>query len=158
MSDAVLLLAFGGPTAPDEIRPFLQNVVRGRRIPPERLEVVARHYEHIGGKSPLNELTFHQADALRALLPDTPVDIGMRNWPPYIADTVRQMAADGVRSALGLVLSPHANEASRERYVESVDAAVGESGAGMQVRWPRSWHGRRFPASSSGTGSFPSAS
>lgn len=141
MTDAVLLLAFGGPTAPDEIRPFLQNVVRGRRIPPERLEAVALHYEHIGGRSPLNELTFRQADALRALLPDTPVYVGMRNWAPYIADTVAQMAADGVGTALGLVLSPHANEASRERYVETVDAACAAVGAAAPAfRWPRSWH------------------
>jgi protoporphyrin/coproporphyrin ferrochelatase len=141
MSDAVLLLAFGGPTAPSEIRPFLENVVRGRRIPPERLEAVALHYEHIGGKSPLNELTFRQADALRALLPRTPIYVGMRNWAPYIEETLRRMTADGITSALGLVLSPHANEASRERYVESVDAARGLIGPNAPtIRWPRSWH------------------
>ena len=141
MSDAVLLLAFGGPTAPDEIRPFLQNVARGRRIPPERLELVAHHYEQIGGKSPLAELTSRQADGLRALLPEIPIYVGMRNWHPYIADTMHQMTADGVQTALGLVLSPHANEASRERYVENVTdacAAVGERAP--RFRWPRSWH------------------
>ena len=59
--DSVLLIAFGGPTRPEEIRPFLENVTRGRRIPPERLENVAHHYELIGGRSPLNEITFRQA-------------------------------------------------------------------------------------------------
>ena len=141
-TDAVLLLAFGGPTAPDEIRPFLQTVVRGRRIPAERLEAVAHHYEDIGGKSPLNELTFAQADGLRARLgARTPVYVGMRNWAPYIADVVQHMATDGVRSALGLVLSPHAHEASRDRYVEGVAAACATIGAAAPTfRWPPSWH------------------
>ena len=67
-ADAVLLIAFGGPTRPEEIRPFLENVTRGRRIPPERLEEVAHHYELIGGRSPLNELTVRQAEALRRTL------------------------------------------------------------------------------------------
>src|SRR5437879_10491142 len=68
MTDAVLLIAFGGPTKPDEIRPFLQNVARGRRIPPERLEDVAHHYEQMpGGRSPLNDLTFMQARSLAAM-------------------------------------------------------------------------------------------
>src|SRR5258705_463123 len=62
-ADAVLLLAFGGPTRPEEIRPFLENVTRGRRIPPERLDAVAHHYELIGGRSPLNELTVRHAEA-----------------------------------------------------------------------------------------------
>ena len=62
--DAVLMIGFGGPTQPDEIRPFLQNVVRGRNVPPERLEEVAHHYEAIGGRSPYNEWTFRQARAL----------------------------------------------------------------------------------------------
>jgi protoporphyrin/coproporphyrin ferrochelatase len=141
--DAVLLLAFGGPTRPEEIRPFLEVVARGRRIPPERLAVVARHYEHIGGRSPLNSLTFRQADALRRLLPATPVYVGMRNWSPWIADVVAQMAIDGVRRAAAIVLSPHANEASRERYVEAVDAARAAVGPrAPAVAWATGWHAR----------------
>ena len=70
----------------DEVRPFLANVLRGRSVPPERIEEVVRHYELIGGRSPLNELTSRQADALRALLdrqgPRLPVCVGMRNWTP----------------------------------------------------------------------------
>lgn len=140
-SDAILLLAFGGPTAPHEIRPFLENVTRGRRIPPERLDAVAEHYIHMGGKSPLNELTFQQADALRAALPELPIYVGMRNWEPYIADAVAEMVRDGVTSAIGLVLSPHAHEASRDRYVEGVAAACATHGARAPVmRWPQSWH------------------
>ena len=93
-ADAVLLIAFGGPTRPEEIRPFLENVTRGRRIPPERLEEVAHHYELIGGRSPLNELTFRQAEALRRTPGAPPVYVGMRNWEPYLADDA---GADGAR-------------------------------------------------------------
>src|SRR5262249_19413555 len=96
--DGVLLIAFGGPTKPDEIRPFLQNVTRGRRIPPERLEDVAHHYEQMpGGRSPLNDLTFMQARSLAAMLAGVnvklPVFVGMRNWKPYLYETLGTMAA-----------------------------------------------------------------
>ena len=138
--DAVLLIAFGGPTRPDEIRPFLENVVRGRRIPPERLDDVAHHYELIGGRSPLNELTFRQAEKLRAAVA-LPVYVGMRNWPPYLADTLAQMADDGVRRALGLILSPHATEASRERYMETVAEGCARLGArAPEITYTPTWH------------------
>ena len=140
-ADAVLLLAFGGPTRPEEIRPFLANVTRGRRIPAERLEAVAHHYELIGGRSPLNELTFRQAQALRAALPSLPVYVGMRNWAPYVADTIAEMTVHGVRRAVGLVLSPHANVASRDRYVDAVDAARAQHGPrAPEIAWAPSWH------------------
>src|SRR5437867_12490384 len=99
--DAVLLIAFGGPTAPDEVRPFLDNVVRGRPVAPERLEEVMHHYERIGGRSPLNELTLRQAGALEAELRAAdvalPVYVGMRNWTPYLHETLQRMAEQGVR-------------------------------------------------------------
>ena len=140
-ADAVLLLAFGGPTRPEEIRPFLDNVTRGRRIPPDRLEAVARHYERIGGRSPLNELTFRQAAGLRRALPELPVFVGMRNWAPYVDEAMTQMTMAGVRRAVGIVLSPHATEASRDRYVESVDAARTAIGPrAPTVVYPASWH------------------
>src|SRR5262245_17965340 len=107
---AVLWSRFAAPTRPEEIRPFLANVTRGRRIPPERLDVVAHHYEQIGGRSPLNELTFRQADGLRRALNDSGVPlsvyVGMRNWEPYLADVLAEMADAGIRRALGLILSP----------------------------------------------------
>ena len=104
--DAVLLVAFGGPTASDEIRPFLERVAQGRRIPPERLLEVARHYERMpGGRSPLNELTFAQARALEAELaaggPALPVFVGMRNWHPFLHDTLDAMADKGLTRAVG---------------------------------------------------------
>ncbi len=133
-ADAVLLIAFGGPTRPEDILPFLANVTRGRRVPPERLEEVARHYEVIGGRSPLNELTLRQAKKLAgALGPALPVYVGMRNWEPTIADALGRMADSGVRRAVGVILAPHASEASRARYTERVDEALAALGARAPV-------------------------
>jgi ferrochelatase len=148
-ADAVLLIAFGGPERPEDIRPFLANVTRGRAIPPARLEEVVHHYELIGGRSPLNELTARQAERLAATLDATgeplPVYVGMRNWHPYIADTLARMADDGIRRAVGLILSPHATEASRERYTELVDAGRTALGArAPEIRWVASWHVHPF--------------
>src|SRR5207247_2523197 len=126
--DSVLLIAFGGPTAPAEIRPFLANVGRGRNIPRERLEEVARHYEAMpGGRSPLNALTEAQAAGLRAALVrggrPLPVYVGMRNWHPFLHETLAAMAADGRRRAVGLILSAFRSEASWERYAADVAPA-----------------------------------
>jgi ferrochelatase len=142
---AVLLIAFGGPTRPEEIRPFLAEVTRGRGVPPERLEEVAHHYELIGGRSPLNELTFRQAAALRQTLaavgPALPVEVGMLNWEPRIRGAVERLAAAGVERAVGLVMSAHASEASRDRYVRAVEAAREAVGARAPVvDFVGSWH------------------
>jgi ferrochelatase len=125
-SDAVLLVAFGGPERAEDVRPFLAEVLRGRPVPPARIEEVVHHYEVIGGRSPLNELTFRQAAALGARLRERgdhrKVYVGMRNWAPRIADTLAAMADDGVREAVTVLLSPHATEASRARYGEALEA------------------------------------
>lgn len=133
--DAVLLIAFGGPERMEDVRPFLDNVLRGRPVPRERYEDVVHHYELIGGRSPLNAFTMAQADGLRAALaadggPTLPVYVGMRNWSPYIADTLTRMQADGVRHALGLILAPHRTEASWQRYMGAVDAGRAALGDG----------------------------
>jgi ferrochelatase len=126
--DSVLLIAFGGPTALQEIRPFLEIVTRGRRIPPDRLEEVAHHYEQMpGGRSPLNELTERQAAGLRRALArdgaSVPVFVGMRNWHPFLRETLAAMSAAGHRRAVGVILSPFRSEASWERYKEDVAGA-----------------------------------
>ncbi|MCY4486636.1 MAG: ferrochelatase [Deltaproteobacteria bacterium] len=125
--DAILLIAFGGPENPDEIRPFLERVTEGRGIPPARLEEVARHYEQIGGRSPLNDLTRRQAQGLRERLQRdgraTPVYVGMRNWRPFLDETLEALAADGRRRVRGIVLSAFRTEASWDRYIASVEAA-----------------------------------
>ena len=107
--DAVLLIAFGGPTAPADVRPFIENVTRGRRIPPERLALVEQQYARIGGRSPLNDLTFAQARALEGALVAAgcplPVRVGMRNWHPYLHETLGALAATGARRVFGIILS-----------------------------------------------------
>jgi ferrochelatase len=132
--DSVLLIAFGGPEKCEDIRPFLEIVSAGRRIPPERLEEVAHHYEAIGGRSPLNELTMRQAEGLRRALQQagvvTPVYVGMRNWHPFLHETLAGMRDDGRRRALGIILSSFQTEASWERYVADVAAARETVGAG----------------------------
>jgi len=142
--DSVLLVAFGGPTRPEEIRPFLANVTRGRPIPPERLEIVAHHYELIGGRSPLNDLTFRQARALEVELADggpaLPVFVGMRNWHPYLRETLAEMAASGHRRSVGVILSPQQNEAGWGRYRQDVaDARAQVGNAAPEVIFAAPW-------------------
>ena len=95
--DAVLVISFGGPEGLADIRPFLANVLRGRRVPPERIEEVAHHYERFGGVSPLTAITRRQVEGLKSGLAsagvDLPVYLGMRNWHPLLPDTLRTMAA-----------------------------------------------------------------
>lgn len=142
--DSVLLVAFGGPERPEDIRPFLQVVAAGRPIPPERLEEVARHYELIGGRSPLNALTRRQADGLAAALAaegrPLPVWVGMRNWHPYLHETLAEMADRGHHRALGIVLSSLQTEASWARYVDDVAAARDKVGpAAPAVAFAPAW-------------------
>lgn len=142
---AILLIAFGGPASPEEIRPFLARVAKGLFIPPERLEEVAHHYEAVGGQSPLNEITFRQAEALRKLLAErsTPlrVYVGMRNSAPFFADTLEQMNADRVKKALGFILSSHRSEASWERYQKNIaDARAEVGGEAPMIDFCDSWH------------------
>ena len=125
--DSVLLIGFGGPTRPEEVRPFLDNVLRGRPIPEARYEEVVGHYAEVGGASPFNRLTFAQAEALRAHLarerPALPVYVGMRHWEPYVADTLAVMSKDGRRRAVGVVLAAHRSPASWEAYLAAVSEA-----------------------------------
>jgi ferrochelatase len=125
--DSVLLLAFGGPTRPEEIRPFLDNVLRGRPIPPARVEEVVQHYLDVGGSSPLNALTARQAEGLRAALrrdgPDLPVYVGMRHWHPMVREALAEMQRHGHRRAVGIVLAAHPSDASREAYARCVAEA-----------------------------------
>ncbi len=139
---AILLIAFGGPTCPEEIRPFLARVTKGIPIPAARLEEVAHHYEAVGGKSPLNEITFRQANALKNFLNNKlPVYVGMRNAAPFFVDTLKQMAAAGVTRALGFILSSHRTEASWERYQENIADARAELGGGApEVDYCDGWH------------------
>ena len=146
---AVLLIAFGGPTSREEIRPFLARVLRGIPVPPERMEEVAHHYEAIGGKSPLNQITFRQADALQKLLNQRhlplPVYVGMRNASPFLVETLKKMADEGIQRALGFILSSHRTEASWDRYQKNIaDARVELSGSAPEVDYCEGWHAHPF--------------
>jgi protoporphyrin/coproporphyrin ferrochelatase len=143
--DAILLIAFGGPSALEEIRPFLARVTEGIRIPPDRIEEVAHHYEAVGGKSPLNEITFRQAAALRGALAATDIRIsvyvGFRNAAPFFVDTLKQMRAEGIQHALGFILSSHQTDASWQRYHKNIAAARAEIGErAPQVDYCPGWH------------------
>src|SRR5262245_989967 len=113
-----------------DVRPFLANVLRGRPVPPERIEEVVKHYERIGGRSPLTELTMRQADGLRVLLqregPRLPLYVGMRNWDPYLRDTLAAMQRDGVRRAVGVILAAQQSDAGWGRYQRDVETARSE--------------------------------
>jgi ferrochelatase len=122
--DAVLLIAFGGPLGPSDVRPFLQNVLRARRIPPERIEAVAHHYELFDGVSPITAITERQARGLAERLAsrglDLPVHVGMRNWRPLIEDTLAELAASGVRRLIGVIAAAHRSYSSCEQYRQNV--------------------------------------
>ena len=142
---AILVIAFGGPLSPAEIRPFLARVTQGIPIPPERIEEVAHHYESVGGKSPLNEITFRQAEALEKLLIEQgtpiPVYVGLRHSKPFFTETVKKMADQGVERALGFILSSHRTEASWERYQKNIaDALAKLDGNAPQVDFSGGWH------------------
>ena len=143
--DSVLLIGFGGPGKREEIRPFLDSVLRGRPLPPARYEQVVKQYELIGGRSPYNDLTFRQAKALEKELEGTgaplPVYVGMRNWDPYYKDTLARMIADGRKQAAGFILAPHRSEASWDRYQEEIEAARKEAGSGSpDLTYLDPWH------------------
>jgi ferrochelatase len=144
--DAVLVVSFGGPQGLDDIRPFLANVLRGRRVAPGRVEEVAHHYELFGGVSPITEITRRQAEGLEARLRDAgqplPVYVGMRNWHPLLADTVREMHAAGIRRAVGFIAAAQHSYSSCQQYRENVAAARAElraDGADVDVTFVESW-------------------
>lgn len=131
--DALLLVSFGGPEGPDDVWPFLENVVRGKNVPRERLLEVARRYERFDGVSPLHSQVRALLTALIGELnahgPPLAVYWGNRNWHPLLADTVRQMADDGVRRALALVTSPFGSYSGCRQYLEDIERARQEVGA-----------------------------
>src|SRR5919197_1870562 len=132
--DALLVVSFGGPEGMDEVLPFLQNVLRGRNVPPERMRAVARHYELFGGVSPINEQNRKLIAALKKELdahgPRLPIYWGNRNWHPLLADTVRQMRDDGVRRALAFVTSAYSSYSGCRHYREDIERAREAVGCG----------------------------
>jgi ferrochelatase len=130
--DALLVVSFGGPEGMDDVMPFLRNVTRGRGIPEDRLAEVGRHYESFGGVSPHNEQIKSLIDALHVELQafdhDLPIYWGNRNWKPMLADTLKQMKADGIRKPLQFVASTYSSYSSCRQYREDVERAQEEVG------------------------------
>ena len=125
--DAVLLLSFGGPEGPEQVRPFLENVTRGKNVPPERLDDVAEHYLHFGGVSPINGINRALITELQAEL-NLPVYFGNRNWAPYVEETVTTMRDNGIRRAAVFTTSAWSGYSGCTQYVEDIARARGVAG------------------------------
>lgn len=146
--DAVLLISFGGPEGLADIRPFLSNVLRGRKIPQARIDTVAKHYELFGGVSPLTAITRMQADGLASRLHkdglDLPVFVGMRNWHPFIDDTLSKIAGAGFARILALILAPQHSYSScgqyRQNVVDAREALVARCKVDVEVTYAGNWH------------------
>jgi protoporphyrin/coproporphyrin ferrochelatase len=130
--DAILVVSFGGPESREEVIPFLENVLRGRNIPRERMLTVAEHYYHFEGKSPINQQTRELIAALEAELerngPKLPIYWGNRNWHPLLPETLRQMKQDGIRRALAFVTSAYSSYSGCRQYREDIARAQSEVG------------------------------
>ena len=132
--DALLVVSFGGPEAMDEVLPFLENVLRGRNVPRERMLAVSHHYELFGGVSPINgqnrALIAALKNELDANAVTLPIYWGNRNWHPLLADTLRQMKADGIKRALAFVTSAYSSYSGCRQYREDIERAREAAGEG----------------------------
>lgn len=143
--DSVLLMAYGAPEKMEEVRPFLNNILRGLPVPKERYEAVVHHYELIGGKSPLNELTARQARGLRNWIDEQglelPVYVGMRFAKPYMFTAINAMVQEGRKRAVGIILAPYRSDPSFEKYQETVQEVLDSTGAGelLQIDFVQPW-------------------
>jgi len=130
--DAILVVSFGGPEGMDDVMPFLENVLRGRNVPRERMLGVAQHYELFGGTSPINGQNRKLIAALQQLLetqgPQLPIYFGNRNWHPLLADTLANMRDDGVKKALAFVTSAYSSYSSCRQYLDDIERARGSIG------------------------------
>jgi ferrochelatase len=145
--DAILLVSFGGPERREDVIPFLENVLRGREVPRARLLEVAEHYYHFDGVSPINQQCRELVGALKERV-SLPVYWGNRNWYPMLADTVRQMAADGVRRALAIATSAYSSYSGCRQYIENIAAARAGAGPNAPVidKLPPFWWHEGFVA------------
>ncbi|HVJ85487.1 MAG TPA: ferrochelatase [Caulifigura sp.] len=132
--DSLIVVSFGGPEGADDVIPFLENVLRGRNVPRERMLEVAEHYQHFGGVSPINAQNRALIAAIEPELKangiDLPIYFGNRNWHPLLRDTLAQMARDGRRKALAFVTSGQSSYSGCRQYRENIQTsqqAVGET-------------------------------
>lgn len=127
--DALLIVSFGGPEKREDVIPFLENVLRGRNVPRERMLEVAEHYYHFDGRSPINDQNRALIEALRPVV-QMPVYWGNRNWHPMLADTLRQMEADGVKRAVAFATSAFGSYSGCRQYSEDIARARAAVGSG----------------------------
>jgi protoporphyrin/coproporphyrin ferrochelatase len=142
--DAVLVLSFGGPERPDDVVPFLENVLRGRNVPRERMLAVAEHYYHFGGKSPIND---HNRALIAGLGRELvthdlmlPIYWGNRNWHPMLTDTLRKMRDDGVRRALAFVTSIFSSYSGCRQYLDDVERVRAELAGAPEIHKLRAFY------------------
>lgn len=126
--DAIIVVSFGGPEGEEEVMPFLENILKGRSIPQQRMIQVAQHYFHFGGISPINGQNRQLIQALKQQmqnqgLGDLNIYWGNRNWAPYLEDTIQQMTKDGVSKALAYVTSAYSSYSSCRQYLENIEQA-----------------------------------
>jgi ferrochelatase len=123
--DALLIVSFGGPEKHEDVIPFLENVLRGRNVPRERMLAVAEHYYHFEGRSPINDQNRALIEALKPAV-KIPIYWGNRNWHPMLADTMRRMHDDGIRHAVAFVTSAFGSYSGCRQYIEDIERARGE--------------------------------
>ncbi|MCU1262324.1 MAG: ferrochelatase, partial [Bryobacterales bacterium] len=126
---ALLIVSFGGPEKADDVLPFLENVLRGRNVPRERLLAVAEHYHHLGGRSPINDQNRELIAALRGQI-RLPIYWGNRNWRPFFTDALREMKDDGIERALAFFTSAYSSYSGCRQYREDIARAQAEVGPG----------------------------
>lgn len=135
--DSFLLVSFGGPEGPDDVMPFLENVLRGKNVPRERMLEVAEHYKRFGGVSPINEQNRQLLDALRSEFASSGVNLpiywGNRNWAPLLPETLRQMRDDGCKRALAFFTSMFSCYSGCRQYRENIEKARQEVGEGAPL-------------------------
>jgi ferrochelatase len=127
--EALLIVSFGGPEQREDVIPFLENVLRGRNVPQERMLEVAEHYYHFDGRSPINDQNRALIAALRDVI-GIPVYWGNRNWHPLLADTIRQMRDDGIQRAIAFTTSAFGSYSGCRQYIENIQRARAEVGEG----------------------------
>lgn len=144
----ILLMAYGGPNSLDEVEPYYTHILRGRKPSAEMLHELMERYRSIGGKSPINDITFAQAQLLQEQLNTCPtslaphpvaVYVGMKHWHPYIAEAIERMASDGITDAVGIILAPHYSRRSVAEYIGYAKEALERLGNSIRFRFVESW-------------------